>query len=96
MLPDPRMAGAMPRPGARGGPYDPAVMQSSVPSAPSAMSGPGHDRPHIISHIFGLPKLGKHHEERAEKKRAQHAAIAYGDPNEKVNELPASVVYRQK
>jgi hypothetical protein len=90
---DPRMAGAMSRPG---GPYDPSVMQSSIPPAPAAMSGPGHDRPHIISHVFGLPKLGKLHEDRANKKRDQHAAIAYGDPNQKVNELPASVVYRQK
>jgi hypothetical protein len=94
---DPRMAGAMPRPGGPGaGPYDPSVMQSSIPPAPAAMSGPGHDRPHIISHIFGLPKLGKLHEEREGKRRDQHAAIAYGDPNQKVNELPASVVYRQK
>ncbi len=94
---DPRMAGAMPRPGGPGaGPYDPSVMQSSIPPAPAAMSGPGHDRPHIISHVFGLPKLGKLHEERASKRRDQHAAIAYGDPNQKVIELPASVVYGQK
>ena len=71
-------------------------MQSSIPPAPTAMSGPGHDRPHIISHVFGLPKLGKLHEERVEKRREQHAAIAYGDPNQKVTDLPASVVYGQK
>ena len=91
---DPRMAAAMPRPGA--GSYDPAVMPTSVPPPPAPMSGPGHDRPHIISHIFGLPKLGRHHEERVERRREQHAAIAYGDRTQKVNELPASVVYSQK
>ncbi len=91
---DPRMAAAMPRP--RAGSYDPAVMPTSVPAAPSPMNGPGHDRPHIISHIFGLPKLGKLHQERVEKQRQQHAAIAYGDPNRRINELPASVVYSQK
>jgi hypothetical protein len=88
---DPRMA-AMARPGS----YDPAVMPSSVPSAPAPMGGPGHDRPHILSHIFGLPKLGALHQKEVDKERAQHAAIAYGDQNQKVFELPASVVYGQK
>jgi hypothetical protein len=91
---DPRMAAAMPHPGA--GSYDPAVMPTSVPRPPTPMSGPGHNRPHIISHTLGLPILGKHHEQRVEKRREQHAAIAYGDPDKKVTELPASVVYRQK
>ncbi len=36
---DPRMAGAMPRPGGRACTI-PAVMQSSIPPAPTAMSGP--------------------------------------------------------
>ena len=95
MMADPRMAAAaMPRPGA--GSYDPAVMPTSVPAAPAPMSGPGHNRPHVISHIFGLPKVGKLHQERVEKRRSQHAAIAYGDPNQKVVELPASAVYSQK
>jgi hypothetical protein len=91
---DPGMAGPMPRPGA--GSYDPAVMPTSVPPPPSPMSGPGHNRPHIISHTLGLPILGKRHEQRVERRREQHAAIAYGDPNKKVTELPASVVYSQK
>jgi hypothetical protein len=91
---DPRMAAAMPRPGA--GSYDPAVMPTSVPPPPAPMSGPGHNRPHIISHTFGLPILGKHYKERVEKRREQHAAVAYGDPNQKVNELPASAVYGQR
>jgi hypothetical protein len=91
---DPRMAAAMSPAG--GGSYDPAVMQSSVPAAPTPMSGPGHNRPHIISHLFGLPILGKYHDKELDKERQQHAAVAYGDPKQKVTELPASVVYGQK
>jgi hypothetical protein len=91
---DPRMAAAMPRPGV--GPYDPAVMQSSVPAAPAPMNGPGHNRPHVISHVLGLPMLGRHYQEHQAKKREQHAAIAYGDPNEKVTELPSSIVYGRR
>ncbi len=88
---DPRMAAMSPRPGA--GPYDPAVVPSALPPAQSAMSGPGHDRPHILSHVFSIPRFGAHREEREERQREKHAAIAYGDPTQKVTELPASVVY---
>jgi hypothetical protein len=91
---DPRMAAAMPRPGA--GSYDPSVMQSSVPAPPTPMNGPGHNRPHVISHLLGLPKLGHHYQEHQAKKREQHAAISYGDPNEKVTELPSSMVYGRR
>ena len=91
---DPRMAVAMQRPG--GGSYDPAVMPTSVPPPPAPMSGPGHNRPHVISHLLGLPIVGKHHEERVEKRRERHSAEAYGDSNEKVTELPASVVYSRR
>ena len=91
---DPRMAAAMPRPG--GGAYDPAVMPTSVPPPPSPMSGPGHNRPHVISHMLGLPILGKHHAERAEKRRELHSAEAYGPSNEKVTDLPASMVYSRR
>jgi hypothetical protein len=88
----PRMA--MNRPGA--GPYDPAVVPSSIPPAPAAMSGPGHDRPHVISHLFGIPKFGRHYREREARRREQHAAIAYGEDNSKVTELPASMVYSRR
>ncbi|MGP0065441.1 MAG: hypothetical protein ACLQGP_17785 [Isosphaeraceae bacterium] len=88
---DPLMAAMARRPGA--GSYDASVVPTSIPAAPQAMSGPGHNRPHIISHIFGLPQLGRHRREQEAKERQQHAAIAYGDANKKVNELPASMVY---
>ncbi len=87
---DPRMAQTMRRPG--GGAFDPAVMPTSIPAAPTPMSGPGHNRPHVIGHVLGLPMLGKLHEQREAKKRQEHAAISYGDGS-KVTEIPASMVY---
>jgi hypothetical protein len=90
---DPRMAAMGPRPGSS--PYDPAVVPSSLPPGQVALSGPGHDRPHIISHILGFPKLGQYHRDRAEKERQKHASIAYGEAGRTVNELPASMVYNK-
>ena len=90
-LADPRLAAMSRRPGA--GSFDASVVPTSIPAAPDAMSGPGHDRPHIISHVLGLPQLGRLRRDREEKERQHHAAIAYGDPNRKVTEVPASVVY---
>jgi hypothetical protein len=88
---DPRMAAVPRRPGA--GPYDPSVMASSLPPPQTPMNGPGHDRPHIISHLLGLPRIGQHWQERDEKRREKHASIAYDQPNTVVTELPASAVY---
>ncbi len=88
---DPRMAAMARHPGA--GSYDASVVPTSIPSAPQAMNGPGHDRPHIIGHVLGLPQFGRLRRERQAKERQQHAAIAYGDPNQKVIDLPASMVY---
>jgi hypothetical protein len=90
---DPRMAAA-PRPGA--GPYDPAVVPSSLPPGQVAMSGPGHDRPHVVSHVLRLPKVGRHWQERQDRRREQHASIAYGEKEQKVSELPASMVYGRR
>lgn len=89
---DPRMAAMGPRPGARGS-YDPSVTPTSIPPAQVAMQGPGHDRPHIIGHLLGLPKFGQIRRDREQKERDKHAAIAYGDQAAKVTELPASMVY---
>ena len=87
---DPRMAAMGPRPG---GSYDPSVMPTSVPPAQVALQGPGHDRPHIIGHLLGLPRFGQHRRAREDKEREKHASIAYGDQSSKVTELPASMVY---
>jgi hypothetical protein len=86
------MAAMGARPGAAG-PYDPSVVPTSIPPAQMAMEGAGHNRPHIISHLLGLPKLGQIRRDREDKEREHHAAIAYDEPATKVSELPASMVY---
>jgi hypothetical protein len=91
---DPRMAAMGPRPGA--GAYDPSVVPTSVPPAQVAVAGPGHDRPHVIGHLLGIPKFGGLRREREDKERQKHAAIAYDQPGTKVTELPASMVYSDK
>ena len=88
---DPRAVAAGPRPAA--GAYDPSVVPTALPPAQVALAGPGSDRPHIISHLFGIPKLGRLRREREDKERQKHAAIAYDQPVQQVHELPASVVY---
>ena len=91
---DPRMAAMGPRPGA--GAYDPSVVPTSIPPAQDAVAGPGHNRPHIIGHLLGLPTIGVLRRERESKERQKHAAIAYDQPGKKVDELPASMVYGDK
>jgi hypothetical protein len=88
---DPRMAAMAPRQG--GGPYDPSVVPTAIPPAQVAIEGPGHNRPHVIGHLLGVPQFGKRRREREEKAREKHAAIAYDQPAAKVTELPASMVY---
>jgi hypothetical protein len=92
---DPRMAAMGPRPGGAGA-YDPSVVPTSIPPAQVAVAGPGHDRPHIIGHLLGIPKFGGLRREREDQERQKHAAIAYDQPGAKVNELPASMVYGDK
>jgi hypothetical protein len=91
---DPRMAAMGQRGGAPG--YDDSVVPTSLPPAQVALAGPGANRPHIISHLFGIPKFGQIHRERADRERQKHAAIAYDHQNQPVTELPASVVYGKK
>jgi hypothetical protein len=86
-----RMAGA--GPGA--GPYDPSVVPTALPPAQVALAGPGAERPHIISHLFGIPKLGRSRRAREDKERQKHASITYDRSATQVNELPASLVYGQ-
>jgi hypothetical protein len=87
---DPRMAAMGARPS---GSYDPSVMPTSIPPAQQAIEGPGHNRPHIISHLLGLPKLGTIRRAREDKEREKHASIAYGEQNTKVTELSTEMVY---
>ncbi len=91
---NPRMAAAGRRAGAGG--FDPSVVPTSIPPAQVALEGPGHDRPHVIGHLLGIPKFGAIRREREDKERQKHAAIAYDQPGAKVTELPASMVYGDK
>jgi hypothetical protein len=75
------------------GPVDPSVVPTNLPPAQSAIVSPPSARPHIISHLFGLPLLGAHRRERQENERERHASIAYGQSGTPVTDLPASVVY---
>jgi hypothetical protein len=87
----PNMAAAGARAGAGG--FDPAVTPSSIPPAQTALANPHHARPHVIRHVLNLPNWGEHRREREDRAREKHAAIAYGQPNAPVSELPASMVY---
>ncbi|MFI5453924.1 MAG: hypothetical protein ACHRXM_00575 [Isosphaerales bacterium] len=93
---DPRMAAMGHRPGAGAGAYDPSVVPTGLPPAQVALAGPGHDRPHIISHLFGIPRFGQIRRELEDKERQKHAAIAYDQTIQPVTALPASVVYGKK
>ncbi len=88
---DPRVAAS----GSRGGtgPVDPSVVPTNLLPAQSAIASAPSSRPHIISHLFGLPLLGTHRREREEKEREKHASIAYGQTGTPVTDVPASVVY---
>jgi hypothetical protein len=69
------------------------AQQLSNSPAPFAGPIPGHNRPHIISHILFMPTSGGWWAEQKEKKRAAHAAIPYGTESASVTEVPANVVY---
>jgi hypothetical protein len=86
---DPRMAAMGHQPGA----HDSSVVPASLPPAQVALARPGHDRPHVIAHLFGIPKFGQVRREWADKERQKHASIAYDQPEQAVTSLPASVVY---
>jgi hypothetical protein len=90
----PAMAAMGQRPGASG--YDSSVVPTGLPPGQVALANPEHNRPHVISHLFGIPKFGQVWRDRADKERQKHAAIAYDQPNQTVTELPASVVYGKK
>jgi hypothetical protein len=88
---DPRMAAMGPRPA---GSYDPSVKPTSIPAAPTPMQDSEHKKRYqIVAHALGVPHFGYRRRAEEEKERQKHAAIAYGDSNAKVTELPASMVY---
>lgn len=72
---------------------DSAVRQSALP-APEPIPGGGSGRPHVLSHLFGFAAIGRDARDAREKKsRESHASIRYDEAPQKVNELPASMVY---
>jgi hypothetical protein len=88
-----RLAGNAPPPINPAAARDPMLMPSSM--SPNPVTGPGHNRPHIISHAFFLDAIGKRSRlARARAEEERHASIPYGPQAEqKVTELPASMVY---
>jgi hypothetical protein len=57
---------------------------------------PEHNRPHVIRHLFGLDVFTHGRERREERRLSQHAAIAYGQKDQSLTELPASMVYSRR
>ena len=89
---NPRLASLPPRPGA--GSYDPSVRPSSAVPAQTALDTQTSNRPHILSHLFGIGGISRQlREVREDKSREAHASIAYDAPSQPVNEVPASAVY---
>jgi hypothetical protein len=89
-----RLASAMPA-APPGGPRDPAVMPTSVARDPIAP--PGQNRPHVLSHLFGVSRIGRDRAEvNARKIEEKHASISYGSPTQAVQDVPASVVYGRR
>lgn len=81
-----------------------AFVSNGVVSSPTLVAPDNAiDRPHILSHLLGLPKIGgrgpdNHWTQRREMKAAAIAAMsARGyDPNARVTELPANWVFGRK
>lgn len=90
-----RLAGVQPMPTAAA-PRDSMLTPSSM--SPNPVPGHGHNRPHILSHVFFLDSFGKRSKIARERaKDEHHAAIPYGpQAEEKVTELPASMVYGRR
>ena len=96
------VAGGLP-PGGRTGPganprgpgsSDPSVMPSNFNTEPYNPNG--HNRPHILTHIFGLDAIGRHSREaNARRKDEKHASIPYQALSDQkaVEDLPARMVY---
>ena len=74
--------------------YDPSVQPSSMIPPQTALDTQTATRPHILSHLFGIGGISRHiREAREDKERDAHASIAYDNPSQPVNEVPAAVVY---
>ncbi len=89
---NPRLASIPPRAGVA--PSDPSVQPSSMIPPQTAVDTQTSTRPHILSHLFGIGGISRHiREAREDKECDAHASIAYDNPSQPVNEVPASAVY---
>lgn len=85
----------MSRPGMPGT-GDPSVMPTSGVMAPAGtpLAAPVHNRPHVLSHLFGLSEFGKQRAQDRERRSLEnHASVQYGPTSQTVSELPAKMVY---
>lgn len=76
------------------GSSDPSVMPTSFNTEP--YDGTGHNRPHVLSHVFGLDAIGRHSREaKARRRDEKHASIPYQPLSEQkaIEDLPARMVY---
>jgi hypothetical protein len=76
------------------GSSDPSVMPTSFNTEP--YDAVGHNRPHVLSHVFGLDAIGRHgREANARRKEEKHASIPYQSLSDQkvVEDVPARVVY---
>ena len=82
------MPGGPPGPGAPGrGSSDPSVMPSSFASDPYVPNG--RNRPHILTHLFGLDALGRaSREDRERREMENHASISYQQQSVQPSETP--------
>jgi hypothetical protein len=85
--------GPVPGRGPQAAPTAPQPAMTS--SGMDFVSPPRHKRPHILSHLFGLDAFGHRREMIEAERKSDHAALRYGQTNEAVTELPASLVYGQ-
>jgi hypothetical protein len=66
---------------------------ANVPATMGGSPGKPRKRPHILAHLFGFDPLYRIGREREARRTSQHAAIAYGESDQIVTDVPASAVY---
>ena len=76
----------------RPGTMDPSLTPTSM--APNPIRPKMHNDPRVVSHLLGLPDLGRgRRAAQVRKEREAHAKISYGPTNARVNDVPASLIY---
>lgn len=75
-----------------------APSMANLPAAPMGVSSssPGINRPALVSHVLGLPKLGGWSRAREARRREAHAAIRFDNVPSTVSSIPAAWVHGQR